>query len=69
MKVDFNVNSMESLSAEIERTASDFEALDQYEILRERERKSLERADAARRAAIAIAIEAADKRKSALQPR
>lgn len=60
MKVDFNVN-MESLSADIERTASDFEALDQYEILR----KSLERSDAARRAA----IESADKWKSADQPR
>lgn len=55
---------MESLSADIERTASDFEALDQYETLRERERKSRERSDAARKAA----IEAADKWKAAHQP-
>ncbi|KAG0568246.1 hypothetical protein KC19_6G005800 [Ceratodon purpureus] len=62
MKVEFKGN-MESLSADIERTASDFEALDQYETLRERERKSLERSDAARKAA----IEAADKWKAANQ--
>ena len=59
MKVEFKGN-MESLSVDIERTASDFEALDQYETLRERERKSLERR---------AAIEAADKWKAAHQPR
>lgn len=64
MKVEFKGN-MESLSVDIERTASDFEALHQYETLRERERKSLERSDAARRAA----IEAADKWKAATQLR
>ena len=55
MKVESQGN-MESLSADIQRTASDFEVLGQYEALRERERKSLERSDAARKAA----IEAAD---------
>jgi hypothetical protein len=64
MKVEFKGN-MESLSADIEGTAPDFEALDQYETLRERERKSLERSDAARKAA----IEAADQLKATHQPR
>jgi len=64
MKVDFNIK-MESLSTDIERTASDFEALDQYETSREKERRYSERSDAARRAA----IEFAENRKSANQPR
>jgi len=63
MKVDYNVK-MESLSADMGRAASDFDALDQYETLHEKERKS-ERSDAARRAA----DEFADKRKSARLPR
>lgn len=63
MKVDYNVN-MESLSADIERTASNFDALYQYETLHEKERKP-ERSDAARMAA----TEFADKRKSARLPR
>ena len=64
MKVEFKGN-MESLSADIERTAPDFEALDQYETLHERERKSLERSDAAQKAA----IEAANQLKATHQPR
>jgi hypothetical protein len=64
MKVEFKDN-MESLSADIERTALDFEALDQYETLRERKRKSLERSDAAWKAA----IEAANQLKATHQPR
>lgn len=58
MKVDFNSN-LESLSADIERTASDFEAHEQYETAR---------ADATRKAAIEAAAEKW-KRKSANQPR
>lgn len=62
-EMDFK-GKMESLSADVVRTASDFEALDQYEILREKGRKANEELEAARRAA----IEAADKWKSANQP-
>ena len=52
---------MESLSADMERSASDFEVLDQFESLREKEREL----EAARKAA----IEAADKWKNSNQPR
>lgn len=64
MEMDFR-GKMELLSADIERTASDFEALDQYEGLREKERKSTEELEAARTAA----VEAADKWKKSKELR
>lgn len=56
--MDFK-GKIEPLSADIVKAASDFEALDQYETSREKERKSLEELDAARKAA----TEFANKRK------
>ncbi|KAL2653551.1 hypothetical protein R1flu_021679 [Riccia fluitans] len=44
-------NKLESVSAEIERTAPNLKALDQYESLREREREAIEEFEAARREA------------------
>ncbi|BBN00427.1 hypothetical protein Mp_1g29090 [Marchantia polymorpha subsp. ruderalis] len=44
-------SKLESISAEIERTAPNLKALDQYESLRERERESIEEFEAARREA------------------
>lgn len=41
---------LESISLEIERTAPNLKALDQYESLREKEKESIEEFDAARRA-------------------
>ena len=56
---------MESLPANIERTASGFEAPDQYESIREKARRATEKLEAARKAA----IEAADRWKTTTQPR
>jgi len=50
MDLEFK-SKMEAISSEIERTAPNLKALDQYESLREKERESNEEFDAARRAA------------------
>jgi structural maintenance of chromosome 1 len=46
---------MEFISLEVERTAPNLKALDQYESLREKEKESIEEFDAARKASKEIA--------------
>lgn len=54
MEADFK-SKMEAISTEIERTAPNLKALDQYESLREKEREFNEEFDAARRAGKEVA--------------
>lgn len=50
LDADFK-HKLDSISSEMERTAPNLKALDQYEILREREREAIEEFDAARKEA------------------
>jgi len=54
MELEFKAK-MEAISSEIERTAPNLKALDQYESLREKEREFNEEFDAARRAGKEVA--------------
>lgn len=54
MELEFK-SKMETISTEIERTAPNLKALDQYESLREKEREFNEEFDAARRAGKEVA--------------